>query len=161
MEVGDGVGGRRCWGPQPTQSICSQLKGGTQWHFWGRPALFQVLMKSGTGKETATQGNQKGKKRGEKKKSRACLEEEPFQESTSSGGGWPRARSFHFSLRRNTASSLKEAATRNAHGRRHRVAPQLLQAPHPTILHSAQNHSPPQTAWVPHLKLRIFEMPGR
>lgn len=73
-------------------------------------------MKSGTGNETATQGNQKVKKRGEKKKSRACLEEEPFQEGTSSGGGWPQARNFHFSLRRNTASHLKEAATRNAHG---------------------------------------------
>lgn len=64
-------------------------------------------MKSGTGNETATQGNQKVKKRGEKKKSRACLEEEPFQEGTSSGGGWPRARNFHFSLRRNTASHLR------------------------------------------------------
>lgn len=56
--------------------------------------------------------------------------------------------------------TLKSQQQETHKGRRHRVALQLLQASHPTPLHSAQNHSPPQTAWVPHLKLRIFEMPG-
>jgi len=39
----------------------------------------------------------------------ACLED-PTQESTSSGGRWPRARNFHCSHRRTTENSLKEAA---------------------------------------------------
>lgn len=38
--------------------------------------------------------------------------EEPIQESTSSQGRWPCARNFHYSHRRNKASSLKETANR-------------------------------------------------